>query len=91
MFEKINSHNEWDKLKEIIVGSADGSRASITWEKPGKIPEKVLEEAIKLSIEGTPKWLYEEVCEDLDELSKAFLVPVSIEDSSFLIRESLIS
>ena len=26
MFEKINSHNEWDKLKEIIVGSADGSR-----------------------------------------------------------------
>ena len=31
MFEKINSHNEWDKLKEIIVGSADGSRASITW------------------------------------------------------------
>ncbi len=69
MFEKINSHNEWDKLKEIIVGSADGSRASITWAKPGKIPEKVLEEAIKLSIEGTPKWLYEEVCEDLDELS----------------------
>lgn len=70
MFQKINSHNEWDKLKEIIVGSAEGSRASLTWSKPGKIPEKTLDEAIKLAKEATPKWLYDEVCEDLDELSK---------------------
>ena len=70
MFEKINSHNEWDKLKEIIVGSAEGTRATLTWNKPGKIPEKLLQEAIKLAEEATPKWLYDEVCEDLDELSK---------------------
>ena len=25
MFNKINSHNEWDKLKEIIVGTAAGT------------------------------------------------------------------
>ena len=70
MFEKINSHNEWDKLKEIIVGSAEGTRATLTWNKPQKIPEKLLEEATKLAEEATPKWLYDEVCEDLEELSK---------------------
>ena len=70
MFEKINSHNEWDKLREIIVGSAEGTRATLTWNKPQKIPEKLLDEAIKLAEEATPKWLYDEVCEDLEELSK---------------------
>ena len=30
---KINSHNEWDKLKEIIVGRAEGTTATMTWKK----------------------------------------------------------
>ena len=81
MFEKINSHNEWDKLKEIIVGSAEGTRATLTWNKPQKIPEKLLEEATKLAEEATPKWLYDEVCEDLEELSKTlknFALPLTL-------------
>ena len=82
MFDKINSHNEWDKLKEIIVGSAEGSRATLTWNKKEAIPEKLLEEAIRLAQEATPKWLYDEVCEDLDELSN-----VNIEESKDIIRE----
>lgn len=69
MFNKVNSHNEWDKLKEIIVGSAQGTRATLTWNKEGEIPEKLLNEAVKLAEQATPKWLYDEVCEDLDELS----------------------
>ena len=28
----VNSHNEWDKLREVIVGTADGS-ASVRTEK----------------------------------------------------------
>ena len=35
---KINSHNEWDKLREIIVGTAKGSMAVLTWTIPGPIP-----------------------------------------------------
>ena len=38
---KINSHNEWDKLREIIVGSADGTMPTLTWEKPGEIPKEI--------------------------------------------------
>ena len=37
---KINSHNEWDKLKEVIVGTATGSSATIEWNRPEKIDEK---------------------------------------------------
>ena len=28
---KINSHNEWDTIKEIIIGSAKGTLATLTW------------------------------------------------------------
>ena len=27
---KINSHNEWDKLREIIVGTARNTNATLT-------------------------------------------------------------
>ena len=41
----INSHNEWDKLREIIVGTAEGTMPTLTWNKPGSIPEEVREQA----------------------------------------------
>jgi len=69
MFKKINSHNEWDKIKEIIVGTAKGTRATLTWNKKDKISSKNVELAKKLAEEATPKWLYDEVEEDLDGLS----------------------
>ncbi len=69
MFSKVNSHNEWDKLKEIIVGTAKGTTACLTWNKKDKISEKNLEEAKKLAEEACPKWLYDEVEEDLEGLS----------------------
>lgn len=68
-FGKINSHNEWDKLKEIIVGTGKNTVATLSWMKPGKIPDKILDEALKLSREATPKWFYDEVEEDLDNLA----------------------
>ncbi len=71
MFSKINSHNEWDKIKEIIVGSAKGTTATLTWNKKDKITEKNLEEAKKLAKDATPEWLYQEVEEDLDGLADA--------------------
>jgi N-dimethylarginine dimethylaminohydrolase len=67
---KINSHNEWDKLKEIIVGTGKGSIATLTWKKNKPPSEKILDRAKKLSKKACPKWFYDEVEEDLDNLSK---------------------
>tara|TARA_B100000579_G_C22842328_1_gene862305 strand:+ start:108 stop:1292 length:1185 start_codon:yes stop_codon:yes gene_type:complete len=69
MFSKINSHNEWDTIKEIIVGSAKGTTATLTWNKKDKSTEKNLDEAKKLAKQATPDWLYQEVEEDLDGLA----------------------
>ena len=41
MFNKINSHNEWDKLREIIVGSGEGLGATIEWHSEKKISEDI--------------------------------------------------
>ena len=70
MFNKINSHNEWDKLKEIIVGTAVGTKATLTWNKDDNISQKSIDLAKKLASEATPKWLYDEVEEDLNGLAE---------------------
>ena len=70
MFNKINSHNEWDKLKEIIVGTAIGTKATLTWNKDDNISQKSIDLAKKLASEATPKWLYDEVEEDLNGLAE---------------------
>ena len=66
---KVNSHNEWDKLREIIVGTAEGTMPTLTWNKPGEIPENIKEQAFKLAKKAAPKWFYDEVSEDLQGLS----------------------
>ena len=43
MFEKINSHNEWDKIKEIIVGTGKNTTATLTWKRDKKVDEPVEE------------------------------------------------
>lgn len=63
---KINSHNEWDKLKEIIVGTAEGTIATMTWTKSDPISEKVMNEAKAISKDACPQWFYDEVAEDLE-------------------------
>jgi glycine amidinotransferase/scyllo-inosamine-4-phosphate amidinotransferase 1 len=65
---KVNSHNEWDKLKEIIVGTADGTMATLTWMKPEPIPQKVMDQAYAIAKQASPKWFYDEVAEDLQGL-----------------------
>ena len=68
--QKINSHNEWDKLKEIIVGRAEGTTATMTWRNQEPIPEQVMSEARAIAKEASPQWFYDEVAEDLEELCK---------------------
>lgn len=69
---KINSHNEWDKLKEVVLGIASHSMAALTWTKPDPIPEPVLEKAFRLAREAYPQWLLDEVNEDLESISDIF-------------------
>jgi len=70
---KINSHNEWDKLREVVLGSADKQAAVLTWDRRDAIPEKSLKKAIELSKEAYPQWLLDEVNEDLEDVRKIFV------------------
>jgi N-dimethylarginine dimethylaminohydrolase len=69
-FGKLNSHNEWDPLKEVIVGRADGSVGTLTWLSPDPIPSAVLKEAKDLASKACPIEVINEVQEDLDGLSE---------------------
>lgn len=63
---KINSHNEWDKLREIIVGRGDG-HANLIF-PPGLVTEELLHKATALARKAFPQWLTDEINEDLDGL-----------------------
>ncbi len=66
---KINSHNEWDKLKEIIVGSGEGLGATIEWHSEKQISEDILKKAYELCRKASPQWFVDEINEDLENLS----------------------
>ena len=65
IFMKLNSHNEWDTLKEIIVGRPN-ARASLIFKKP--VSQKVIEQAEQLAYEAFPQKMLDEVNEDLEGL-----------------------
>lgn len=65
---KVNSHNEWDKLREIIVGTAEGSMAVLTWWRPDPIPETIKNQAYEIAKKAYPQWFLDEVAEDLQGL-----------------------
>jgi len=69
---KINSHNEWDKLREVVLGTADGMMAVLTWARPDPIPEPVLKAAYELAKQAYPQWFLDEVNEDLEGASDIF-------------------
>jgi len=68
-FGKINSHNEWDKLREIIVGTSSGTMATLTWRNKEKPTESALTKAFDLAKKACPEWFYNEVEEDLNNLA----------------------
>jgi N-dimethylarginine dimethylaminohydrolase len=67
---KLNSHNEWDKLKEVIVGSAKNSCAVMTWKNQGQVlTEDLIKKALSLSKKALPQTIIDETEEDLNDLS----------------------
>jgi glycine amidinotransferase/scyllo-inosamine-4-phosphate amidinotransferase 1 len=67
----LNSHNGWDKLKEIIVGTAEGSAAVLSWNQSDPPSTELIRRAQKLSAGAFPQWFLDEISEDLDGLSQA--------------------
>ena len=66
---KLNSHNEWDPLKAVIVGTVAGFRPGLEVEDPRG---DVLDAALALVKEAYPASYLEEVAEDLEGLCDIF-------------------
>lgn len=64
---KLNSHNEWDRLREVIVGTAE-RRACLPYSAPGPLVPETLERVEAYAREAFPQWLLDEVNEDLQGL-----------------------
>ena len=58
---KLNSHIEWDKLIEVIVGTAEGAVANLTWLSNEPISKEKLDEAKSLAQDACPKNIMDEV------------------------------
>jgi len=81
---KVNSHNEWDRLREIIVGRGEG-QACLVFPESGPVSSELLEKANRLAREAFPPWLVDEINEDLEGLCdvlKSFGVKVYRPDVS---------
>jgi glycine amidinotransferase/scyllo-inosamine-4-phosphate amidinotransferase 1 len=66
---KLSSHDEWNRLREVIVGTARGTRATLTWTRPDPVLPQIVAEAVELAARAYPSWYLEEVEEDLDGLA----------------------
>ena len=66
----LNSHNEWDRLEEIIVGTAKNSTGCFFWNEKFNQNQNKIDTARKLAQKAYPKWYIEEVEEDLEDLCK---------------------
>ena len=66
---KIDSHNEWDALKTVIVGSVDGFQPGLeAADRESGIPAS----AVALAMRAYPQWYLDEVAEDLEDLCGIF-------------------
>jgi N-dimethylarginine dimethylaminohydrolase len=62
---KLNSHNEWDTLKEVIIGRPN-TRANLIFKKP--VSKKILDQAEQLTYKAYPQKFLDEAAEDLEGL-----------------------
>lgn len=59
---KLNSHNEWDRLKVAVVGTVEGFRPGI---EKSLSSAASIDDAYELAGEAFPDWYLDEVAEDL--------------------------
>lgn len=85
---KINSHNEWDTLREIVVGTVQ-NQAPLAFPGSSPVPQEQLDKALALAAEAFPAWLSDEIKEDLDglaEVLRSFGVRVHRPSAAFVNR-----
>ena len=64
---RLNSYNEWDTLKEVIVGNVEGAPClGFSTDEP--LSKEKREKVDMLAREAFPEWIMDEVNEDLQEL-----------------------
>lgn len=66
---KINCHNEWDKLREVIVGTVEGGPCMAYSTKQKVTPEQH-KRVLELAALAYPKAMIEEANEDLEAMVK---------------------
>lgn len=66
---KINSSNEWDKLRSVVVGSATHANWPSTDPVFAQESTKTLWKETPVPSGAVPKWLVDEANEDLDDLA----------------------
>jgi N-dimethylarginine dimethylaminohydrolase len=67
---KLNSHDEWSPLKEVVLGTVEG------FVPPIEVPsadEGLLERAAAIAAKAYPRWYLDEVAEDLAGLELVLL------------------
>lgn len=63
---KINSFNEWDRLRKVVVGSVDNFCPPVEFSHC--VDEKTISSAVEIASKAYPKSYLDEVAEDLDDL-----------------------
>ncbi len=66
---KLQSNNEWDPLKVVVVGTVEGYEPGLETADRGV---QVTEQARTLVRRAFPQWYMDEVAEDLEELCEIF-------------------
>ena len=74
----ISTHNEWDPLKKIVVGTADYANWPVTDPVFSKESEKTSWKETPVPSGPVPQWIIDEANEDLDGLAK-ILTDLSVE------------
>jgi glycine amidinotransferase/scyllo-inosamine-4-phosphate amidinotransferase 1 len=69
---KINSYNEWDTLREVIVGTVDNMTIGLEFSDSKPVSHALFEKAAKIAKKAIPDWYKNEVSEDINDLCKIF-------------------
>jgi glycine amidinotransferase len=73
MLGKINTYNDWDPLREIIVGTAEGSCGPLEWKESRPVSADERQKALELARFAFPQWYLGEIAEDLEGLCDTLL------------------
>lgn len=68
---KINSHNEWDPIREVIVGTTECLTVGLEFPS-GQVTEELFDKVVRTAKKALPNWYVNDVAEDLEGLCMIF-------------------